>query len=113
KKCDNRVIKEAITDKLDTKIKDICSLVYKELRLCGVVRFDYILDKDGVLYLNELNTIPGSMANYLYSNRGINYDEMCQMMFREGVREFTNNKKLNITYNSPVLNKINSLKFNK
>jgi D-alanine-D-alanine ligase len=33
--------------------------------LRGVVRIDF-LDKDGDLYVNEVNTIPGSMAAYLW-----------------------------------------------
>ena len=41
--------------------------LYRHLELKGVVRFDFIIaDK---VYLNEINTIPGSMANYLFEGR--------------------------------------------
>lgn len=36
----------------------------------GVVRFDFIVDDNNDVLLNEANTIPGSMANYLF-------DEIC------------------------------------
>jgi D-alanine-D-alanine ligase len=41
--------------------------VYLALNLFGAVRIDYMF-KDNVLYLNEINTIPGSLAFYLFSN---------------------------------------------
>ena len=118
---DDKYLKSGITremynvldDSMDIKIKSICEVVYKELRLNGVVRFDFIYSKDGILYLNELNTIPGSMANYLYKERGIDYRELTQMLYREGVNYYKEKIKLNTNYDSKVLNKINSLKINK
>ena len=38
------------------------------LDMFGVVRFDFIMDKNNKLYINEVNTIPGSMANYLFKD---------------------------------------------
>ncbi|MBO7219122.1 MAG: ATP-grasp domain-containing protein [Clostridia bacterium] len=108
-----RKMLEVLDSGLDVKIKSMCEVVYKTLRLNGVVRFDFIYSKDGILYLNELNTIPGSMANYLYKERGIDYTELNQMLYREGVNYFKQKAKLNTNYDSKVLSKINSLKINK
>jgi D-alanine-D-alanine ligase-like ATP-grasp enzyme len=48
---------------------DIASKLYAELDMSGVVRFDFILDSNDNLCINEVNTIPGSMANYLYNKK--------------------------------------------
>lgn len=109
----DRELLDSVGDRLDSKIKDISERVYTFLRLRGVVRFDYIVDKSGILYLNELNTIPGSMAHYLYKDRGIDYSELMQMICRQGIVDYKDKKRLITTFGSGVLNKLNGIKFNK
>ena len=58
-----------IDSKLATKINSLTTKVYKALDLKGIVRIDYLYTEEGGLYLNEINTIPGSMALYLYGDR--------------------------------------------
>lgn len=56
------------TDNEITKnIKSITDMVYKALSLKGIVRIDYIVDMDNNIYLNEINTIPGSLSFYLFN----------------------------------------------
>ena len=60
-------------------IKSMASKVYKILDMFGVVRFDFIVDVDDQVYLNEVNSIPGSMANYLFKD-AISYDKLIDML---------------------------------
>ncbi len=51
--------------------------IYKELNLNGVVRMDFLVDKTrDKVYINEINTVPGSMAFYLFSEIGISFESM-------------------------------------
>ena len=44
--------------------------MFDNLHLCGLVRFDFIVDLDQEkIYLNEANLIPGSLAYYLFENQ--------------------------------------------
>ena len=52
-------------EKLLNKISLITKKVYKLFELSGVVRVDFI-EKNGKILLNEINTIPGSYAYYLF-----------------------------------------------
>ena len=62
--------------------------VYKELGMKGVVRFDYLIDNDGgEVYLNEANTIPGSLANYLFTDKGIDGNRLMDIIIEEAVAE--------------------------
>ncbi|MCL2631054.1 MAG: ATP-grasp domain-containing protein [Firmicutes bacterium] len=47
------------------KILKTTKRVYEELNLFGAVRMDYFV-AEGKIYLNEINTIPGSLAHYLF-----------------------------------------------
>ena len=58
-----------VTDeKLISKISDITKEIYKLFELSGIVRIDYIA-KDGIVFVNEINTTPGSLAFYLFDDK--------------------------------------------
>ena len=70
----DREIPANIIPELEEQIIDHTSKIYEKLNMNGVVRIDYIFDKStNTLYFNEINTIPGSMAFYLYEPLGIDY----------------------------------------
>lgn len=50
------------------KIQDISAKIYKSLGFFGIVRFDFLLSDDQV-YFNEINSVPGSLAYYLFCNK--------------------------------------------
>ncbi len=54
---------------LNEKVKECTSRVYEALCLDGIVRVDYLCDtKNNKVYINEINSIPGSMAFYLFKD---------------------------------------------
>lgn len=64
-----RIVPAEIDGQLKSEIESVACIVYKKLNLSSVVRFDFILDCDNSkLYLNEINTVPGSFAYYLFPN---------------------------------------------
>ncbi len=64
-----REVPAQIDDKLAEKIKSTTSEVYSSLELAGVVRIDYLYAA-GKLYVNEINTVPGSLCSYLFGKLG-------------------------------------------
>ena len=70
----DRIIPADISQKLEKEINETTRQIYSLLHLEGIVRIDYIYDnKKKKLYFNEVNTIPGSMAYYLFEPIGIDY----------------------------------------
>ena len=70
----DREIPAKISKKLEEQINSYTKAIYSALNMKGVARIDYIYDKKKKqLYFNEINTIPGSMAFYLYEPIGIDY----------------------------------------
>ncbi len=64
---DSQVLSADISDKLKIKIQDCFKKVYEPLFLGSVIRCDFFVIDDEV-YLNEINSVPGSMANYLFDD---------------------------------------------
>lgn len=55
---------------------------YTKYHLKGIVRFDYFLSGEQLL-LNEVNLIPGSLAYYLFEQKGISMSELVEVMVEE------------------------------
>ena len=66
-----------INYELEKTIKDVANKVYFLLNCKGVVRFDFLVnDKTQEVYFNEVNTIPGSLSNYLWTKKGYNFEKL-------------------------------------
>jgi D-alanine-D-alanine ligase len=47
-------------------LREVATTIASLVRVRGVARVDFLLDADDELYLNEINTIPGSLARHLW-----------------------------------------------
>lgn len=64
---------ESVTE----KIRDIATRTFQALSCHGVSRVDVMIDKDsGDIFVNEINTIPGSLSYYLWEATGISFSEL-------------------------------------
>ncbi|QSZ41634.1 D-alanine--D-alanine ligase [Sulfurimonas aquatica] len=61
------VLKADISDELTVKLKATFEKVYRELFEGALIRCDFFV-VNGEVLLNEINPIPGSMANYLFKD---------------------------------------------
>lgn len=88
------------------KIVEMSKTVFRTLDLKGVVRIDYILDRStGTVYVNEVNTIPGSLAFYLFEPAGIPFRELIDRMIGFAERQMQDKKDNSFAYDSAVLKK--------
>ncbi|QFR43200.1 D-alanine--D-alanine ligase [Sulfurimonas xiamenensis] len=62
-----QVLQAEISKELESKLKDNFEKIYKDLFEGALIRCDFFV-VEGEVYLNEINPIPGSMANYLFDN---------------------------------------------
>ena len=67
-----RMIPAPIGDELTAKIQDISQRAFAAIQGRGTARIDYIVKpEEGVVYLNEINTMPGSVSFYLWKESGM------------------------------------------
>ena len=68
----DRIIPAPISDELTQRIQDLSIQAFKAVDGRGIVRIDYLVKPDtNEVYLNELNTMPGSLSFYLWRATGI------------------------------------------
>ena len=82
--------------------------------MCGLYRFDFIFDKKtSVLYLNEVNSLPGSLAYYLFENKGLSPVDL-YLMYIDVLREKNMiRNKLNTSFLEGFINKVDIDKLKK
>ncbi len=63
-----RLLPAMISKKLVKEITDLTEEAFKAFDCCGIVRCDFLYDGEK-LYINEINSIPGSLAFYLFNKK--------------------------------------------
>ena len=92
-----RKIPAELSDEKTNEIRDLACKVFKALGCNGVVRIDFMIDtKTDTVYANEINTIPGSLAFYLWDATGVKYPELIDKLIDLAFKR--NRLRDNITY---------------
>ncbi len=95
-----------LSKKLQEKIYDITKEIYTKLELSGVVRVDFLYDLDEkILYVNEVNTIPGSYGFYLFKNKGISFTDLINDLIKQTLINEEKKKNYISSFESNILNK--------
>ena len=70
----------------------------------GVVRIDFLLDTaQNKVYVNEINTIPGSLAFYLWEATGLSYTKLLDRLVELALKRQRNRENLMFTYETNIL----------
>lgn len=97
-----RIFPAKLTKKLIKEIKDMSKFVFNQLECKGVVRIDYIINKeDNKLYINEINTIPGSFAFYLWD---VSFTKLLDQLIDYALLANEDKNKNKYTFSSNVIN---------
>ena len=100
-----------IPEDMTNKIYEISKQVFKILNLKGVCRIDYLVnEKTGEIYVNEPNTIPGSLAFYLYKPKGKDYKTLTDELITTAVKDYKREKRRTSSFASNILNNYNGTK---
>lgn len=98
-----RIIPADIEKDMENKIFKIAKDACEILNINGLIRIDFIIDKkEDKIYLNEINTIPGSLANYLWKGK-FDFKTLIDKMIEGAMVECEEEKKLLKSFSSSVL----------
>ena len=97
-----RVFPADIPKKLSDKIKKITEEVYRTFAFTGVIRIDYFI-QDGKVYLNEINSVPGSLAYYLFSDTLKGFSELLDELLEVARINFAEDNTVKKTFDSGIL----------
>lgn len=103
----SRIIPAPINRVLSKKIQDASIEIFKAMDGCGVARIDFFADsKNDTFYVNEVNTIPGSLSYYLWEKSGIKFKEMLDKIIQYGFEREKDKEKTQYTFDSNILSEL-------
>lgn len=102
-----RVLPAPIEPELREKIQKLSIDIFNDMDCKGVVRIDYMYDaaSEG-LYITEINTIPGSLAFYLWEPCAMPYSMLIDAMVKCAMEAQRDKDNSNYAYTSDILNNI-------
>ena len=100
----SRKIPADISEEKSEEIRNLAKAVFKALGAAGVVRIDFIIDTDtDKVYVNEINTIPGSLSFYLWEKTSMSYTDLLDKLISLAFRRNRNRENLTFTIDTNIL----------
>ncbi len=96
-----------ISDELTNHIKDLGKRVYKTLGCSGTARVDFLIKDDTKeIYINEVNTLPGSLYHHNWKKAGVSNMELVLELVRLAEERFAREKETTHIFQSDILRKV-------
>ena len=99
-----RKIPAEITPEQRDTVRKMAVDAFKVLGCSGVSRIDFMMDTaTGEIWLNEINTIPGSLSFYLWEPIGVKYTELLNKMIALSLKREREQENITFSFDSNVL----------
>ncbi|MBR6113484.1 MAG: D-alanine--D-alanine ligase [Bacilli bacterium] len=100
----NRKLPADLDPKMQKEIEEIAMKAFKALGSSGNSRIDFLVDeKTNKVYINEINSIPGSLAFYLWDAKDINFTQVLDNMIQIGIKDYKKRISKTHSFESNIL----------
>ncbi len=107
----DRRIPARISDSLKEEVRTLAKETFRALNLSGLCRIDFLIDqKNEKVYVNEPNTIPGSLAYYLWEPTGKPYKDLLDDLITLAIKDYRKKNKKITSFDTNILNQYNGIK---
>lgn len=105
------IVPAKMKKEVEQKVRDLSVATFKALNLSGVARIDLLINsKTDEVYVNEPNTIPGSLAFYMWIPAGKEYTNLLDDMITLAIKDYKNSVKKTSSFESNILSTFNGSK---
>ncbi|MCQ2974831.1 MAG: D-alanine--D-alanine ligase [Bacteroidales bacterium] len=85
------------------KIQQLAIQTFKEMDASGIIRIDFMRDsKTGDVYINEINSIPGSLSFYLWEATGKKFIDVLEEIIDIAIKTSAEKQKLMLSYDQNI-----------
>ena len=99
-----RVVPADIPEEMAKKVQQLAIEAFRAIGACGCSRIDFLLDNEtGELFANEINTIPGSLAFYLWEKSGLTFTQLMDEMIRLALKRQRQQSLLHRSFETNLL----------
>ena len=103
-----------IPNETKNEIQRLAKETFKILGCSGISRVDFLIDEEtNKIYVNEINTIPGSLSWYLFEASGKKFEDELEEAIDIAIKRYNDRKKLTFSYDQNILALTGGLKGSK
>lgn len=107
----SRIIPADLSEKRTEEVQELAKSAFMALDASGVVRVDLIRDMlTDKFYVNEINTIPGSLSFYLWQAVGVDFSELMDRLVALAIENYRIKESLTFSYSTNVLSNVGGIK---
>lgn len=100
----SRFIPPNITEETRAYIRSLAVKAFTVLGCNGLSRIDFMIDKaENKVYLNEINTIPGSLSFYLWAPLGVDYSKVLDAMISLALQRKREEDAIEFSFSTDLL----------
>lgn len=92
-----------IDHELSEKTKNLAKQSYKAIGCSGIARIDFLSNSKKEIYVNEINTLPGSLYSHNWRKIGISNVDLVIKLIELAEQKFNERKEIRYTFNSNIL----------
>ena len=100
-----RRIPAEIEEEIENQIKYYAKEAFKAVDGCGNARIDFLLSGNNI-FVNEINTIPGSISFYLWEGKGVSFKQLITKIIELAEIQHSQRKVNIVSYDIDLLNKM-------
>lgn len=93
-----------VDDALKAEIESLAARAFMAIDACGTARIDFLVTESGT-FVNEINTLPGSMGFYLWEPVGISFTELLNEVIALGEWRFADKNRNMYVYDAHLFEK--------
>ena len=92
---------------MSERIRSLACDIFAAMDCKGVVRIDFLYSQGTQdIFVNEINTIPGSLSFYLWEPTGLPYPRLIDELVDIALRARRDKKRNSYAYDSSILDKV-------
>lgn len=100
-----RRIPAEIPTEMSQEIQQMAVRAFQGTDCSGVARIDFLIDQNNNnIYVNEINTIPGSLSFYLWEATGVNFTELINRLVKLAQKKHREKNNLNFSFDQNIFN---------
>ena len=99
-----RIVPAPISKEQTEYIKSLALKTFRVLGSAGVCRIDFMMDAETkTVYVNEINTIPGSLAFYLWKEEGMSFTQLMDALVQQALDRERRRSRMTFSYDTNLL----------
>jgi len=104
----DRKLPADITKEQKQEIQTLAIQTFQKLGCNGVARIDLMIDEEeNKIYVNEINTIPGSLSFYLWNVTDLKYDKLLEKVINLCLKRHREEEEVSYSFDTNILENAN------